>query len=172
MKVLVTGYTGQLGYDVVKELQNRNIECIGTTRQDFSLTDTEKMNFFIKNYNPDAVIHCAAYTAVDKAENEPKLCRAVNTEATREIAKICKNIDAKMIYISTDYVFPGDGDNFYEPEDEKGPQNVYGKTKLDGEIAVQEILDKYFIVRVSWVFGINGRNFIKTMLNLAKRMIN
>lgn len=168
MKVLVTGYTGQLGYDVVKELQNRNIECIGTTRQDFSLTDTEEMKSFIKKYKPDTVIHCAAYTAVDKAEDEPELCRAVNTEATKEIAEICKDIDAKMIYISTDYVFPGDGDSFYEPEDEKAPQNVYGQTKLDGEKAVQEILDKYFIVRISWVFGANGRNFIKTMLNLAK----
>ena len=168
MKVLVTGYTGQLGYDVVAELKRRNIECIGTTRQDFSLTDTEKMKSFIKNYNPDAVIHCAAYTAVDKAEDEPELCRAVNVEATREIAKICKDIDAKMIYISTDYVFPGDGDSFYEPEDEKAPQNVYGQTKLDGEKTVQEILDKYFIVRISWVFGANGKNFIKTMLNLAK----
>lgn len=168
MKVLVTGYTGQLGYDVVAELRRRNIECIGTTRQDFSLTDTEKMKSFIKNYNPDAVIHCAAYTAVDKAEDEPKICHAVNAEATREIAKICKDIDAKMIYISTDYVFPGDGDSFYEPEDEKAPQNVYGQTKLDGEKAVQEMLDKYFIVRISWVFGINGKNFIRTMLNLAK----
>lgn len=168
MKVLVTGYTGQLGYDVVAELKRRNIECIGTTRQDFSLTDTEKMKSFIKNYNPDAVIHCAAYTAVDKAEDEPEICHAVNVEATKEIAKICKDIDAKMIYISTDYVFPGDGDSFYEPEDEKAPQNVYGQTKLDGEKAVQEMLDKYFIVRISWVFGANGKNFIKTMLNLAK----
>lgn len=168
MKVLVTGYTGQLGYDVVAELKRRNIECIGTTRKDFSLTDTEKMKSFIEKYNPDAVIHCAAYTAVDKAEDEQALCRAVNGEATREIAKICKDIDAKMIYISTDYVFPGDGDSFYEPEDEKAPQNVYGQTKLDGEKAVQEILDKYFIVRISWVFGINGKNFIRTMLNLAK----
>ena len=168
MKVLVTGYTGQLGYDVVKKLEKRNIACIGTTRQDFSLTDVEKMKFFIEKYKPDAVIHCAAYTAVDKAEDEPEFCRAVNTDATRELAQICRDIDAKMIYISTDYVFPGDGDNFYEPEDEKAPQNVYGQTKLDGEKAVQEILDKYFIVRISWVFGTNGKNFIKTMLNLAK----
>ena len=168
MKVLVTGYTGQLGYDVVKELQKQNIECIGTTRKDFSLTDTENMKSFVENYRPDVVIHCAAYTAVDKAEDEPELCRAVNTDATRELAKICRNIDAKMIYISTDYVFPGDGDSFYELEDKKGPKNVYGQTKLDGEIAVQEILDKYFIVRISWVFGANGKNFIKTMLNLAK----
>ena len=168
MKVLVTGYTGQLGYDVVKELQARNIDCIGTTRKDFSLTDTATMQKFIENYNPDAVIHCAAYTAVDKAEDESDLCRAINADATRQLAQICKKIDAKMIYISTDYVFPGNGDKFYEINDPKGPQNIYGKTKLDGELAIQEILDKYFIVRISWVFGINGKNFVKTMLNLAK----
>lgn len=168
MKVLVTGYSGQLGYDVVKELEARNIECIGTTRKDFSLTDTNAMKAFIESYKPNAVIHCAAYTAVDKAEDEVELCRAVNTDATKELAKICKDIDAKMIYISTDYVFPGDGEDFYEVDDKKAPQNVYGQSKLDGELAVQEILDKYFIVRISWVFGINGKNFIKTMLNLAK----
>ncbi len=168
MKILVTGYSGQLGYDVVKELKKRNIDCIGTTRKDFSLTDTATMKDFILNYQPDAVIHCAAYTAVDKAEDEQDLCRKVNTDATRELAKICKQIDAKMIYISTDYVFPGDGTDFYEVNDAKQPQNVYGQTKFDGELAVQEILEKYFIVRISWVFGINGKNFIKTMLNLAK----
>ncbi len=168
MKILVTGYSGQLGYDVVKELKKRNIDCIGTTKKDFSLTDTATMKDFILNYQPDAVIHCAAYTAVDKAEDEQDLCRSVNTDATRELAEICKQINAKMLYISTDYVFPGDGTNFYEIDDAKQPQNVYGQTKLDGEIAVQEILEKYFIVRISWVFGINGKNFIKTMLNLAK----
>ncbi len=168
MKILVTGYSGQLGYDVVKELKKRNIDCIGTTRKDFSLTDTVTMKDFILNYQPDAVIHCAAYTAVDKAEDEEELCRSVNTDATRELAKICKQIDAKMMYISTDYVFPGDGTDFYEVNDAKQPQNVYGQTKFDGELAVQEILEKYFIVRISWVFGINGKNFIKTMLNLAK----
>ncbi len=168
MKILVTGYSGQLGYDVVKELKKRNIDCIGTTRKDFSLTDTAKMKDFILNYQPDAVIHCAAYTAVDKAEDEQDLCRSVNTYATRELAKICKQINAKMIYISTDYVFPGNGTDFYEVDDAKQPQNVYGQSKLDGELAVQEFLEKYFIVRISWVFGINGKNFIKTMLNLVK----
>lgn len=168
VKVLVTGYTGQLGYDVVKELTARNIECIGTTRKDFSLTDTKAMKDFIEAYRPDAVIHCAAYTAVDKAEDEQDLCRAINTDATRELAQICKHINAKMIYISTDYVFPGEGNSYYEINDPKDPKNIYGKTKLDGEIVVQEILTKYFIVRISWVFGINGKNFIKTMLNLAK----
>lgn len=168
MKILVTGYTGQLGFDVIRELKSRNIECIGTTRNEFSLTGTEKMKSFVREYKPDVVIHCAAYTAVDKAEDEVDICRAVNIDATKHLAEVCKEIDAKMIYISTDYVFPGDGEAFYDPDDKKAPQNVYGQTKLDGELAVQEILDKYFIVRISWVFGINGKNFIKTMLNLAK----
>lgn len=168
MKVLVTGYTGQLGFDVIRELKARNIECIGTTRNEFSLTDTEKMQAFVKAYKPDVVIHCAAYTAVDKAEDEVEFCDQINHLATKELAKVCKEIDAKMIYISTDYVFAGSGEDFYEVSDEKAPQNVYGKSKLDGELAVQEILDKYFIVRISWVFGSNGKNFIKTMLNLAK----
>lgn len=168
MKVLVTGYTGQLGFDVVHELKARNIECIGTTRNEFSLTDIEKMQAFVKAYKPDVVIHCAAYTAVDKAEDEVELCDQINHLATKELANVCKEINAKMIYISTDYVFAGSGEDFYEVNDEKAPQNVYGKSKLDGELAVQEILDKYFIVRISWVFGSNGKNFIKTMLNLAK----
>lgn len=168
MKVLVTGYTGQLGFDVIRELKARNIECIGTTRNEFSLTDIEKMQAFVKAYKPDVVIHCAAYTAVDKAEDEVELCAQINHLATKKLAKVCKEIDAKMIYISTDYVFAGSGEDFYEVSDEKAPQNVYGKSKLDGELAVQEILDKYFIVRISWVFGSNGKNFIKTMLNLAK----
>ena len=168
MKILVTGYSGQLGYDVVKELENRGIECIGTTREDFSLADTAAMRSFITAYKPDAVIHCAADTAVDKAEDEPEICRAVNADATRALAEICREIDAKLIYISTDYVFPGDGDDFYEIDDRKAPLNMYGRSKLDGEAAVQEILEKYFIVRISWVFGINGKNFVKTMLNLVK----
>lgn len=168
MKILVTGYSGQLGCDVVKELQNRNIECIGTTRDDFSLTDTAAMRSFITAYKPDAVIHCAAYTAVDRAEDEPEICRAVNADATRALAEICREVDAKLIYISTDYVFPGGGADYYEVDDRKAPLNVYGRSKLDGEAAVQAVLDKYFIVRISWVFGINGRNFVKTMLNLAE----
>ncbi len=168
MKVLVTGANGQLGYDVVKELQKQNIECYGTSRQDFDIVDFGATENFIKNYMPDAVIHCAAYTVVDKAEDEQGLCYLVNASATENIAKICKKINAKMLYISTDYVFDGTKDGFYEVDDEPNPINVYGKTKLLGEEAVQKILDKYFVVRISWVFGEHGNNFVKTMLRLGK----
>lgn len=168
MKVLVTGVGGQLGYDVVKELTRRKIECIGADLKEFDITDYDAAHTFITEYQPDAIIHCSAYTAVDKAEDEPELCHRVNVMGTENIAKICKEINAKMVYISTDYVFPGTGDEFYEVDSPTGPQNVYGQTKLAGEIAVKNILDKYFIVRISWVFGINGNNFIKTMLKLGK----
>lgn len=168
MKVLVTGANGQLGYDVVKELQKRNIECYGATRQDFDIVDFEAAEKFIVSYMPDAVIHCAAYTAVDKAEDEQGLCYLVNASATENIAEICKKINSKMLYISTDYVFDGTKDGFYEVDDKPNPINVYGKTKLLGEQAVQKILDKYFIVRISWVFGEHGNNFVKTMLRLGK----
>lgn len=168
MKVLVTGVGGQLGYDVVKELERRNIECIGVDLQEFDITDYDAAHNFITEYGPDTVIHCSAYTAVDKAEDEPVLCRRVNALGTENIAKICKEIDAKMVYISTDYVFPGTGEEFYEVDSPTGPQNVYGITKLEGELVVKNIFDKYFIVRVSWVFGLNGNNFIKTMLKLGK----
>ena len=168
MKVLVTGANGQLGYDVVKELQKQNIECYGATRQDFDIVDFEATKKFITNYMPDAVIHCAAYTAVDKAEDEQGLCYLVNASATENIAEICKKINAKMLYISTDYVFDGTKDDFYEVDDKPNPITVYGKTKLLGEQAVQKILDKYFIVRISWVFGEHGNNFVKTMLRLGK----
>lgn len=168
MKVLVTGSNGQLGYDVVKELQKQNIECCGATRQDFDIVDFEATENFIKNYMPDAVIHCAAYTAVDKAEDEQGLCYLVNASATENIAEICKKINAKMLYISTDYAFDGTKNGFYEVDDKPNPINVYGKTKLLGEEAVQKILDKYFVVRISWVFGEHGNNFVKTMLRLGK----
>lgn len=168
MKVLVTGANGQLGYDVVKELQKQNIECYGASRQDFDIVDFEATENFIKNYMPDVVIHCAAYTAVDKAEDEQGLCYLVNASATENIAQICKKINAKMLYVSTDYIFDGTKDGFYEVDDTPNPINVYGKTKLLGEQAVQKILDKYFIVRISWVFGEHGNNFVKTMLRLGK----
>ena len=168
MKVLVTGVGGQLGYDVMKVLKERNIDCIGADLKEFDITDFAAAHRFITAYGPDAVIHCSAYTAVDRAEDEPELCHRVNVLGTENIAKICKEIDAKMIYISTDYVFPGTGEDYYEADAIKGPQNVYGQTKLEGELAVKDILNKYFIVRISWVFGINGNNFIKTMLKLGK----
>ena len=168
MKVLVTGVTGQLGYDCVKELGLRGAEVRGVSSKDFSLTDYEAARRYITAWKPDVVMHCAAYTAVDKAEDERERCEEVNAGGTRNLAEICQDIDAKMIYISTDYVFRGDGERFYEPADEKAPQNIYGQTKLHGELAVQELLTKYFIVRISWVFGINGKNFIKTMLKLSE----
>ena len=166
--ILVTGINGQLGYDVIKELKNRNIDCIGAGRSEFDITDEQKTKSFIKNILPEAVIHCAAYTAVDKAEDEPELCEKVNVFGTKFIAEACKEIDAKMMYISTDYVFPGSGEQAYEIDDKTGPLGVYGKTKLKGENYVKSILEKYFIVRVSWVFGKNGNNFIKTMLRIGK----
>lgn len=168
MKVLVTGASGQLGFDCVKELERRHIAVRGVNSKDFPLTDFAVMQQYLLDYKPDAVIHCAAYTAVDKAEEEAAACEAVNVIGTRNLAKLCHEIDAKLLYISTDYVFAGDGDKFYEPQDEKKPQNVYGLSKLKGEQAVAAELEKYFIVRISWVFGINGKNFIRTMLNLSK----
>ena len=168
MKVLVTGVGGQLGYDVVKELKKRNVECLGSDLKEFDITDYEAAHSFITAYGPDAVVHCSAYTAVDKAEDEPEICHRVNAFGTENIAKICKEIGAKMVYIITDYVFPGTGEDFYEVDSPTDPQNVYGRTKLEGEQTVKRMLNKYFIVRISWVFGINGNNFIKTMLKLGK----
>ena len=168
MKVLVTGVSGQLGFDVMRELLARGVEAKGASRSDFSLTDFASMHRFVEAHRPTAIIHCAAYTAVDKAEDEPELCREVNAAATGELARLAKEIGAKFLYISTDYVFPGTGEDFYEPEDEKAPCNVYGESKLLGEEAAREALEELFIVRISWVFGENGKNFIKTMLRLAE----
>lgn len=168
MKVLVTGVKGQLGHDVVEELEKRGIEAVGVDIEEMDITDQVSVNKVIKEADPDAVIHCAAYTAVDAAEENEELCRRVNADGPRNIAKVCKELDIKMIYISTDYVFGGQGTHFWKPEDACEPQSVYGRTKYEGELAVREILDKYFIVRIAWVFGINGKNFVKTMLNLAK----
>lgn len=168
MNVLVTGAGGQLGYDILKELYSRNIKFLGVDKQDFDITDYDAVQKCIKTYMPDVVIHCSAYTAVEKAEDEPEICRKVNVYGTENIAKVCKEINAKLLYISTDYVFSGIGTQYYKPEDEQKPKNVYGQTKLDGERVVKKLLDKYFIVRTSWVFGINGNNFVKTMLQLGK----
>ncbi len=189
MKILVTGVGGQLGHDVMNELIKRGHTGIGSdiapvysgiadsspiTTADYVLmdiTDKQSVTQIITDIKPDAVIHCAAWTAVDAAEDEDNKAKAalINSEGTRNIADACKDIDAKMIYISTDYVFDGQGTTPWEPDcKDYAPLNVYGKTKLDGELAVSEILEKYFIVRIAWVFGLNGKNFIKTMLNVGK----
>ena len=168
MKILVTGVKGQLGYDVMKVLGQRKIECLGADIEEFDITDAAATTAFIERYAPDAVIHCSAYTAVDRAEDDPALCERVNVDGARNIAAACEKIGAKMVYISTDYVVPGTGEQFYETDDPTGPLSVYGKTKLGGELAVRQLLQRYFIVRISWVFGKNGNNFVKTMLRLGK----
>lgn len=168
MKILVTGVKGQLGYDVVNELKKRGIEAIGVDIEEMDITDPVSVDRVIKEASPDAVIHCAAYTAVDAAEENEALCRKVNADGPQNIANVCKELDIKMIQISTDYVFGGEGTHFWKPEDACDPQSVYGRTKYEGELAVRKTLEKYFIVRIAWVFGINGKNFVKTMLNLAK----
>lgn len=164
----MTGVRGQLGYDVVNELIGRGIEAVGVDIEEMDITDRAGVADVINAAAPDAVIHCAAYTAVDAAEENEELCRRVNAEGPRNIAMVCRDLDIKMIYISTDYVFSGQGERPWEPDDKREPQSVYGQTKYEGELAVQELLDKYFIVRIAWVFGINGKNFVKTMLNLAE----
>ena len=189
MKVFVTGVNGQLGHDVMNELNKRGYEGLGsdiaecysgvadgsavTTMPYVSLdiTDEEKVKKVIEEYKPDAVVHCAAWTAVDMAEDDDKVekVRAINADGTKYIAEACKEIDSKMVYISTDYVFNGQGERPWQPDDKNyEPLNVYGQTKLEGELNVSGILDKYFIVRIAWVFGLNGKNFIKTMVNVGK----
>ena len=181
MRFFVTGVGGQLGHDVLNELDRRGYEAVGTDILDevksqfpyvkLDITNETEVNKAIALIKPDVIVHCAAWTAVDAAEdeeNQPKV-RAINSEGTRYIAQAARTNDAKMIYISTDYVFDGTGERPWEPDDRNyAPCNVYGQTKLDGELAVSGILDKYFIVRIAWVFGKNGKNFIKTMLNVAK----
>jgi dTDP-4-dehydrorhamnose reductase len=168
VKVLVTGANGQLGYDVIKRLEEKEIQYLGTDRDSLDITNEDDVKRVIRDYSPDVIVHCAAYTAVDRAEDERELCHAVNVLGTRYIAEACKEIDAKMIYISTDYVFDGEGDKPFEVTDKPNPINYYGQTKYDGELEVQKLLNKYFIVRISWVFGSNGNNFVKTMLRLGK----
>ena len=189
MKVLVTGVAGQLGHDVMNELAERGIEGIGSDiAPEYSgiadgtavtsmpyiqmdITDEKAVSAKIKEVHPDVVVHCAAWTAVDLAEDEDKVAkvRAINADGTRYIANVCKDLDCKMVYISTDYVFDGQGETPWDPDcKDYKPLNVYGETKLEGELAVSETLEKYFIVRIAWVFGKNGKNFIKTMLNVGK----
>ena len=189
MRIFVTGVGGQLGHDVMNELAKRGYEGVGsdiapsysgiadgtavTTMPyvQMDITDKASVEKVIKEANVDAVIHCAAWTAVDLAEDEDKQekVRAINAGGTQNIAEVCKKLDCKMTYISTDYVFDGQGTEPWEPDCKSyAPLNVYGKTKLEGELAVSETLEKYFIVRIAWVFGLNGKNFIKTMLNVGK----
>lgn len=190
MKVLVTGVAGQLGYDVVNELADRGYEVVGSdlateytginaeyilpkmTYISMDITDSTSVDNIISDVAPDAVIHCAAWTAVDLAEDEDKqeTVHKVNAVGTQNIATVCKKIDSKMLYISTDYVFNGQGTEPWQPDcKDYNPLNVYGKTKLDGELAVANTVDKFFVVRIAWVFGLNGKNFIKTMLNVGKK---
>ena len=166
--IIVTGVKGQLGYDVVKELNKRNIACKGVDIDELNITNRAAVFDFMRTEKPSAVIHCAAWTAVDRAEDEAEKCMAVNVSGTENIALACKEVGAELMYFSTDYVFPGTGENEYEVDDEKDPQSVYGQTKLEGEYKVLENVDKHYIVRISWVFGINGANFIKTMLRLSE----
>ena len=189
MKVLVTGVAGQLGHDVMNELAKRGHEGVGsdlaaeysgiadgsavTKMPDVSMdiTDAAAVETVLQEVNPDAVVHCAAWTAVDLAEDDDKVdkVRSINAGGTKNIAEVCKKLDCKMVYLSTDYVFDGQGTKPWDPDCKTyQPLNVYGQTKLEGELAVSETLDKYFIVRIAWVFGINGKNFIKTMLNVGK----
>ncbi len=189
MKVLVTGVGGQLGHDVMNELAERGLEGIGSDiAPEYSgvadgtavtsmpyiqldITDEAAVNEKIREVNPDVVVHCAAWTAVDLSEDEDKIAkvRAINADGTRYIANVCKELNCKMVYISTDYVFDGQGETPWDPDcKDYKPLNVYGQTKLEGELAVSETLEKYFIVRIAWVFGKNGKNFIKTMLNVGK----
>ena len=158
--ILVTGAKGQLGYDVSVELQKRNIPHIPTDVDTLDITDKNSVKTFFNENGITDVIHCAAYTAVDKAETDKDLCFKVNVEGTENLAECCAENDGKMIYVSTDYVFPGVGEEPFEVSDEKGPQNVYGLSKLKGEEAVKRHLKKYFIVRTSWVFGEKNTNFI------------
>ena len=169
MKVLVTGVKGQLGFDVVNELNKRGHEAIGVDIAEMDITDKLSVDTVISSVRPQAVIHCAAWTAVDAAEDNEDKVRAVNATGTKYIAEACKDIGAKLMYISTDYVFDGQGTTPWQPDcKDYKPLNVYGKTKLEGELAVANTIKEYFIVRIAWVFGVNGKNFIKTMLNVGK----
>lgn len=169
MRALVTGVKGQLGYDVMNELAKRGYEGVGVDVEEMDITDAAAVDRVIKESHVDSVVHCAAWTAVDAAEDNVEMCRKVNALGTENIAKVCKELDIPMIYFSTDYVFDGEGTRPWEPDDPVvEPLNVYGLTKYEGEKAVEKYLDKYYIVRIAWVFGVNGKNFIKTMLNLGK----
>jgi dTDP-4-dehydrorhamnose reductase len=168
MKLLVTGYNGQLGYDVVKEGQRQGLEMIGSTSRELDITDGLSVEKFINEVNPDAIIHCAAYTAVDNAEDDKEKSWDVNVKGTKNLAEAAKKNNSKFMYISTDYVYDGKGTAPYKETDKPNPSGYYGLTKHEGEKVVQSLIEDFFIVRISWVFGINGNNFINTMLRLAE----
>lgn len=167
-KILVTGARGQLGTDLMNELKKRGLQGIGVDIDEMDITDAGMCREVIGSSRADAVIHCAAYTAVDAAEDNEELCRRINSEGTRNVVLACKEAGIKMMYISTDYVFDGQGERPWEPDDQRDPLNIYGQTKYEGELAVEELLERFFIVRIAWVFGAAGNNFIKTMLRLGK----
>ncbi len=174
MKVFVTGAGGQLGHDVINELRKRGHEAVGSDlaagEVTLDITDAAAVRAALQREKPEAVIHCAAWTAVDLAEDNEEKVRAINAGGTKNIADVCKDLGCKLLYISTDYVFDGQGDTPWKPDcKEYKPLNVYGQTKLEGELAVADTLEKYFIVRIAWVFGKNGSNFIKTMLDIGKK---
>lgn len=169
MKIFVTGVNGQLGYEIVKELNNKGYnDILAVDKDDVDITDENKVKEIIRNYKPDVIFHCAAFTAVDNAEDNKEVCYDINVNGTKYISEVAKEIDAKMFYISTDYVFDGTKEGLYEIDDEISPKSVYGETKYQGEEIVRQNNLKHFIVRISWVFGINGNNFVKTMLRLAE----
>lgn len=168
MKILITGSNGQLGHDLMNEFDKRGVEYIGVDVAEMDITDAKACRQVITEAKPDAVIHCAAYTAVDAAEDNVELCRKINAEGTKNIAEVCRDLDVKLMYISTDYVFNGEGVRPWEPDDHREPLNIYGLTKYEGEVYIERLVKKYFTVRIAWVFGVNGKNFIKTMLRLGK----
>ncbi|MBP2242352.1 dTDP-4-dehydrorhamnose reductase [Cytobacillus eiseniae] len=168
MKVVVTGTKGQLGHDLVQQLEEQGVECYGVNREKFDLADTDYTDSYINKILPDVIIHCAAYTNVEMAEVEQKKCWIQNVEITSNLASISEKIGAKFVYLSTDYVFSGEQHQPYETDAETNPLSVYGRTKLYGEQEVLKRVKKHFIIRTSWAFGVNGRNFVKTMLSLGK----
>ena len=168
MKVLVTGCAGQLGYDTLRQLEARGIECRGVDTRDFDLTDAPAVKAYVQAYRPAAIVHCAAYTDVDRAESQPEVCAAVNGMGTLNLVRAALSVDAKMVFISTDYVFPGTGDQPWKVNDPYGPRNVYGMSKVQGEDAVRSLMTRFFILRTSWAYGKNGRNFVRTMIRLGK----
>lgn len=172
MRILVTGAKGQLGSDLMKEFAKRGIEAVGVDVEEMDITDAEAVRRVIGEENRKSplggIIHCAAWTAVDRAEDEPQKVRRINADGTRNIAAVARDLDLKMMYISTDYVFDGEGTRPWEPDDERHPLNVYGQMKYEGELAVEELVKKFFIVRIAWVFGLHGNNFVKTMLKLGR----